>query len=60
MASGPAAPHHHQLGPLQHALVTTGVILGTSNRPLLAGLSADVSVDTRDRPAQAAVVAPAR
>jgi membrane fusion protein (multidrug efflux system) len=29
-------------------------ITGTSNRPLLAGLSADVSVDTRDRPAQPA------
>ena len=27
-------------------------IEGSSNRPLLAGLSADVSVDTRDRPAQ--------
>src|SRR3954468_6382800 len=28
MASGPPAAQHHQLGPMQHALVTTGVILG--------------------------------
>jgi len=28
MASGAPEPHHHKLGPLQHALVTTGVILG--------------------------------
>jgi DHA2 family multidrug resistance protein len=28
MASGPPAAQHHQLSPMQHALVTTGVILG--------------------------------
>lgn len=37
-------------------------ILGNPGRPLLAGLSADVTVDTRDRPPQGApgTVAPAR
>lgn len=37
-------------------------ILGSPGRPMIAGLSADVTVDTRDRPAQRAqgTVAPAR
>ncbi len=35
-------------------------IPGNPGRPMIAGLSADVSVDTRDRPPQSAPAAPAR